>query len=181
MRQTSQIDYVNTIGTNVFTPILKAIYSFNSINDTSFTAAYPFITNETYDKNHPPYVYTYTYGFTYNSWKTYWTFPVTQQSTQYDLKGDSIINTVNFYFNPTTRNLAATQQGTSDGQNIVQKFKYPEDYTTALTGNMVTNRVLSPVIERQNWMKRDATDSTLISGMVTLFDQSIFKPTSLRY
>ena len=179
VRQTSQIDYVHSVGTNVFTPVSKATYSFNSVNDTSFVSAYPFITNESYDRTqHPPYTYTYTYGFTYNSWKTYWTFPTTQQTTQYDLKGDSIVNTVNFYFNPTTRNLATTQLGTSDGQNIVQKFKYPEDYTSGVSGAMVTNRVLSPVIEKQTWMKRDAADSSLISGVITVFDQSIFKPTS---
>lgn len=178
VRQTSQIDYVNTIGTNIFTPISKSTSAFNSVNDTSFTAAYPFISNENYNKNNHPYVYTYTFGFTYNTWKTYWTFPITQQSTQFDLKGDSIVNKVNFYFNPTTRNLAATQQGTSDGQTITQKFKYPEDYIASLTGTMVTNRVLSPFIERETWMKRDANDSSLIAGSITVFDQTIFKPTS---
>jgi YD repeat-containing protein len=177
VRQTNQIDYVNAIGTNVFTPIAKMANTYGSVNDTSFTAAYPFISNENYNSaQHPPITYTYTYGFSYNTWTTVWTFPISQQSVQYDLKGDSIVNTVNFNFNTATRNLSSTQQGTSDGQTITQKFKYPEDYTSGLTGNMVSARVLSPVIEKQTWMKRDASDSALISGTITVFDQTIYKP-----
>jgi YD repeat-containing protein len=178
-RQTTQIDYVNTLNTNLFTPVLRTNYSFASVNDTNFFAFYPNMSNEAYNINqHPPYTYTYTYGFTYTQWSTYWTYPVSAQTSQYDLKGDSIVNTINYNFNTTTRNLTSIQQSTSDGQTVTQKFKYPEDYTSALTGNMVAGRVLSPVIEKQTWMKRDASDSSLISGEITLFDQTIFKPTS---
>jgi YD repeat-containing protein len=179
VRQTTQIDYVNTINTNIFTPVFRSTNSFSSVNDTTFIAAYPNIASETYNKNqHPPITYTYTYGFTYSDWLTYWTFPTSTQTTQYDLKGDSIVNTTNFTFNPTTRNLFSVQKGTSDGQTLIQKFKYPEDYTSSISGNMVTSRVLNPVIEQETWMKRDANDSSLISGGITVFDQTIFKPTS---
>ncbi|HEY5370683.1 MAG TPA: hypothetical protein VIJ75_16990 [Hanamia sp.] len=179
VRQTKEVDYINKINTNIFTPVTKTITSYNTVNDTSFYSVYPYISQENYNKNqHPPITYTYAYGFGYNSWSTNWTFPSFQETVQYDQNGDSIVNTVNFNFNTTTRNLASAQQSSSDGQTITQKFKYPEDYTTNLTGNMITSRVLSPIIEKESWLKQDSNDSLLISGIVTMFDQTIFKPTS---
>lgn len=179
VRQTSQVDYINTPNTSIFKPIDKSIVNYNSINDTSFYAAYPYISQESYNKNqHPPITYSYTYGFTYSDWPTYWIYPSSQQTIQYDQNSDSIVNTVYYNYNTTTRNLTSVQQGASDGQTVTQKFKYPEDYTSALTGNMVSSRVLSPVIEKESWLKQDSNDSLLISGAVTFFNQTTFKPTS---
>ena len=180
VRQTKQVDYANAINTNVFTPIAKTVSTYNTVTDTSFYACYPYISQETYNKyQHPPITYTYTYGFAYSIGTTYWITPASQQITKYDKSGDSIVNTLSFNFNPATRNLTSVQQDASDGQTIIQKFKYPEDYTSSLTGNMVSNRILSPVIEKQTWLKQDSNDSLLISGAITQFDQTTYKPVSV--
>jgi hypothetical protein len=177
VRQTKQIDYVNTVNTSLFTPISKSVTSYNYTIDTSFITASAYIDSEYVNASHNPKIW-YGYSDTYNYWYTYWVYPVSQQTTQYDTNGDSLVNTLSYFFNPTTRNLSYTQAGTSDGQTVTQKFKYPEDYSSSLTGNMVSSRVLSSVIETEAWMKRDANDSSLISGNVTVYDQNIFKPVS---
>ena len=175
VRETERIDYINLPNTNDYTPVTKTITSFTSISDTSVTAAVPFIQQETYAAGlKPPYSYTYSYF--YNTWNLYWAFPTQQQSTQYDKNGDSIVTTTYLNYNTSTQNLASTQQTGSDGQTVTQKFKYPEDYTTALTGNMVTSRVLSPIIEKETWIKQNSSDSALISGGITVFNQTTFKP-----
>ena len=177
-RETKRVDYVNTPATNIFMPIQKIVSSYGSNLDTSFYYAVPVMDSEYVNPlNTPKIRYSFFYNLGY--WNTYWVYPVSQRTVQYDVNGDSLVKTVNFFFNGTTRNLAYTQLGTSDGQVITQKFKYPEDYTGTLTGNMVTAGVLSPVIESEIWMKPSANDSNLISGSITIYDQTIFKPISM--
>ena len=178
VRQTKQIDYINDINTSIFKPVRKTTTTYHTVTDTSFYAVFPYISEESYDAHSHPITYTYTYGFGYNTWSTYWNFPDSGQTIEYDSNGDSLVSTVYFTFNPTTRNLASIQKTTSDGQTLIQKFKYPEDYTSTLTGNMVNSKVLGPTIETETWLKQDASDSLLINGVVTLYDQTTFKPTS---
>ncbi|HSZ31944.1 MAG TPA: hypothetical protein VK772_01465 [Puia sp.] len=178
VRQTEQIDYINTPSTSVFTPVTKTVSAYNATYDTSFIYASAYIDTENVNSLHNPknwYAYADNYNYEYLS---YWVRPTYQQMTQYDLKGDSIVNTTYYTFNSTTRNLSSTSTGTSDGQSIIQKFKYPEDYSTSLTGNMITVGLLNPVLEKQTWLYKNSSDSVLISGVITVFDQSIYKPTS---
>jgi hypothetical protein len=177
IRMTKKVDYANIPNTTIFNPVAEVDNSFTTVTDTSFLTAQSYIISEHIDKTQIPRI-QYTYNYLGSNQITYWIHPVSQTSIQYDNLGNSASTTSNYFFNTTTRNLAAIQQSTSDGQIITQKFKYPEDYTTALTGNMVTNRVISPMIEKEVWLKRDANDSALISGEVTQFDQTIFKPVS---
>ncbi len=173
VRQTEQIDYINTINTNEFTPVTKTVTNYFENPDTSFWTAISYIDSQ-YDIHlHYPYAYQ---GHATQWYWSYWIHPTSQQTTQYDVNGDSLVNTVTYGFNPTTRNLTYTTTTTSDGQTVKQKFKYPEDYSTGLTGNMVTARVLNPVLEQQTWMYPNSSDSLLIGGVITQYDQSIFKP-----
>ncbi|HEV3411441.1 MAG TPA: hypothetical protein VG101_03140 [Puia sp.] len=176
IRETESVDYLNTVNTNVFTPIKKTISSYTYSSDTSdiFTSS-PYMGVENLSSTHNPKVW-YSYGHSDLSWSTYWVRPTSQQVTQYDVNGDSLVTTTNYFFNTNTRNLTCSEAQGSDGETVVQKYKYPEDYVSGITGNMVSKHVLAPVIERQTWLKQNSSDSLLISGSITQYNQSIFKP-----
>ncbi|HTR29339.1 MAG TPA: hypothetical protein VMH27_08710 [Puia sp.] len=175
VRETKRINYINTPGSNIFTPVSKTITNYKDSTLGSVSYIVPYIYLETVNKlAHPEFQYAFQ-SFNFN-WNYCWVFPTSQQSIQYDVNGDSLATTTNFYFNGTTRNLAYTEAQGSDGQTIVQKVKYPEDYTTAITGNMVSHHVVGPPIESQTWLKQDASDSLLISGSIVEYDQTMFQP-----
>jgi YD repeat-containing protein len=175
IRETERIDYINTVNTNVFTPVSMTVSSFNYSVDTTVNYVIAYINGEYLNTYHFPEVW-YSFGYLYPSWNTYWVSPTSQQTTEYDVNGNSLTTTTNFYFNPTTRNLTYTETQGSDGQTLVKKFKYPEDYTSAITGNMVSHHIVGPVMEQETWLKQNSSDSVLISGAITEFDQTIFKP-----
>jgi len=175
-REIERIDYTNVVGTNIFAPLSKTITNYTASFDTSFTTASVLIDTEYINSAHNPRIY-YSYQFGSSAWDmSCWVRPTSQVTTQYDVNSDSIVTTLTYNFNPVTRNLTSITQNTSDGQTVKEKFKYPEDYTSSLTGNMVTARVVRPVIEKQTWMYPNSSDSLLISGVITQFDQTIFKP-----
>lgn len=172
VRETERVDYLNTPNTATFTPQLKTVTTYNDAVLSSFPVASVYIDSE--------YVQTpanrFVFGYTGGTWQTHWIYPTQQVITRYDINGNSGVSTTQMTFNPTTHNLASIQRDGSDGQTIVQHFKYPEDYASGLTGNMVSARVLSPVLESQTWLKQNASDSVLIGGAITQYDQTIFKP-----
>jgi YD repeat-containing protein len=175
VRLTKKIDYSNQPNTNYYSKVSEIDKGYSTRTDTSFQTVASYIDQENIDHTKFPAV-KYQYGFTASMWSTYWIYPTTEASIQYDIHGNTATTTTTYNFNPVTRNLSTVQQTTSDGQILTHKYKYPEDYTTSLTGNMIASRVLSPAIEKQTWMKRDANDSALISGELVQFDQTIFKP-----
>jgi hypothetical protein len=179
VRQTEQIDYSNTPGTTIFTPVTETVINYSQSSDTVLATASPIIDTEYINGAHFPKSW-YAYQAAEQNWSwSWWICPTSQQTTQYDVNGNSLVQTTTYSYNSTTRNLAYMTQTTSDGQTVKQKFKYPEDYSSALTANMVTARVLSPVLEKQTWMYPNASDSLLISGAITQYDQTIFKPTTI--
>jgi hypothetical protein len=179
VRQTSQVDYINLIGTTIFTPVTKTVTNYaTSTADTSFTGAEVFIDTEYTNGYHSPSTWYSYQGFSQSQNLSWWVRPASQVTTQYDINNDSIVTTLTYNFNSTTRNLTSITQNTSDGQTIKQKFKYPEDYSSGLTGNMVAARVLRPVIEKQTWMYPSSGDSLLISGVITQYNQTFYKPDS---
>jgi YD repeat-containing protein len=175
IRETKRIDYINTVNTNIYTPVSKTISNYTYLTETSVNFVVPYIDSENVNAMHSPKVW-YAFGFNYENWNIYWVYPTSQQMTEYDVNGDSLTTTTNYYFNSTTHNLAYTETQGSDGQTMVQKFKYPEDYTSGITGNMVSHNVIGPVIESETWLKQNSSDSLLIAGAITEYDQSIFKP-----
>ena len=179
VRETERIDYRNDLNTNAFTPLSKTVTTYTQSYDTTYYSATPFIDSEYINTAHNPkswYAYSYYYFIT--NW-SYWIRPASVQTTQYDVNGDSLVQTTNYGYNTTTRNLAYLTQTTSDNQMIKKKFKYPEDYSSGITGSMVSARVLRPVIEQQTWMYPNSNDSLLIAGTITQYDQTIFKPTTV--
>jgi YD repeat-containing protein len=175
IRETMRIDYVNTVNTNIFTPVSKTVSNYNYTLDTTIDFYVPYIDSENYSIHNLPKTW-YAFNYTFNQFYTYWVFPTSQQTTKYDVNGDSLATTTNYYFNNATRNLAYTETQGSDGQTLVKKFKYPEDYTSGITGNMVSSHVVGPVIEKETWLKQNSSDSVLISGEIVEYDQTIFKP-----
>lgn len=174
-RETQEIDYINTLNTDNFTPTRKSVTTYNASTTKNFVVAAAFIDSEyIVPKTDPTDRFTFSYSS--NVWSCYWLYPVSEQSTQYDANGDSLVTTTQMTFNTTTHNLTSTQTGTSDGQTVMKYFKYPEDYATSLTGNMVSARVLSPVLESQTWLQQSASQQVLLSGSITQYDQTIFKP-----
>lgn len=179
IRETERIDYLNAVNTNVFTPLTETVTTYAQSYDTSYWVATPFIDSVYYDVMHSPKGWTIYDGSSASQNWSYWIRPTSVQTTQYDVNGNSLVQTTNYGYNATTRNLAYITQTTSDNQTIKKKFKYPEDYSSGITGNMVSARVLSPPIEQQTWMYPSSTDSLLISGSITQYDQTIFKPTTI--
>ncbi|HEY4110083.1 hypothetical protein [Puia sp.] len=175
VRLAERVDYSNDPNTNYFSPVQKIDYGYNVVTDTNFLNGYSYILQETIDHLDRLPI-QYSYYFVGDDWTTYWISPSSQTTTQYDVHGNSIATTTTYRFNPSTRNLTTIQQTGSDGQTLVQKMKYPEDYVSGLTGNMVAGRVLNPVIEKETWLKKDASDSSLIDGQITQYDQTLFKP-----
>jgi len=182
VRLAKKVDYSNQPNSTNFSPVQEVDNNYTVVTDTSFLNGVGYLVQyvQTHPGGSPPVppiqkFYTFVHGY----WATYWIYPASSTSIQYDVNGNAVTTTNNFNYNSVTRNLTMVQQSTSDGQILEQKYKYPEDYVTGLTGNMVASRVLTPVIEKQVWMKRDANDSALISGQVIQFDQTIFKPVAI--
>ena len=172
-----KVDYKNVPGTTLFTTVKSVSTNYSFTQDTSFFFETPYLSGTIANYKLRPTT-SYSYSATQGNMNAYWLRPVSTQTTLYDSTGNSLTTTANYNYNPTTRNLASVQQTTSDGQTLTTKFKYPEDYVSTLTGNMVSALVLSPTLEKEVWLKQDATDSVLISGQVTQYDQTIFKPTA---
>jgi hypothetical protein len=179
VRETSRNDYINTGGNN-FIPVKSTSVNYLTTGsmDTTLPYASAYIDTEYVSSTSNPHIW-YAYNFYLDYWSTYWIHPDYQQTTEYDNQGKSISTTTYFYYDPVSNNLSSTvTQNLSDGQSLIRKFKYPEDYATSLTGNMVNARVLSPPIESQTWLYKSGSDSVLISGGITQFDQTTFKPLS---
>lgn len=179
VRETERIDYLNTVNTNLFTPLKKTLTTYTQSYDTTYYVATPYIDTEYVNASHNPKSwYAYSGVHALIDW-SYWIRPTTLETIQYDINGDSLVQTVTYGYNNSTRNLAYLTQTTSDNQTIKAKFKYPEDYSSSITGNMVSARVLRPVIEEQTWMYPNSSDSVLISGSISQYSQTIFKPDSV--
>lgn len=179
VRQTKVAEYVNMSNTSTFNLVNKLVTSYSQSADTSFTVGSVYIDSEYISTTHTPNVwYNYKAIYGAQSW-SYWIYPTSQVTTIYDQNGDSLVKTLAFNYNPVTRNVAYTTQTTSDGQTLKLKYKMPEDYSGGLTGNMVAARVLSPVIEQQTWMYPSANDSMLIGGVITQYDQTLYKPVNI--
>jgi hypothetical protein len=110
-----------------------------------------------------------------------WKYPTQQSATYYDKQGNASITTTQFYYNNSTANLLETSTNNSDGSYTLNKFKYPEDYTTSITGGLINKHVLSPVIEQQLWRKNSGTDSVILSGKILSIDTTLIRATDEYY
>jgi hypothetical protein len=179
IRETERVDYLNTSGTT-FIPLSKTFTNYFTTGsmDTSFPYASAYIDTEYMNVSHVPHTW-YSYNFFFDNWQTYWIHPNYQQTFQYDANGDSTNVITYFNYNSVSNNVSSTiTQNLSDGQSLIKKFKYPEDYSSSLTGNMVTAGITTIPIESQTWLYKSGSDSVMIGGTITQFDQTVFKPIS---
>ncbi|HLK28702.1 MAG TPA: DUF5977 domain-containing protein [Puia sp.] len=166
-------EYLYNPANSSFSPLSYIHYSYSSVTDTSFLTAVPYMSSSTVMNG----VTTNMYAFTYSYQNTYWRYLSSQQSTQYDVNGNSISSTINYAYN-SQRNMVSSTQIFADGRSVIQKYKYPESYASSVTGNMSSKNILSPVIEKQSWIQYGSNSPNFISGEITQFDQTIFKPVS---
>ncbi len=180
VRETATTDYANSGGNN-FIPVKSTVTNYLTTGsmDTTFAYASAYIDTEYMSATHNPHIW-YSYNFILSYWNTYWIHPNYQQTTEYDNQGNSISTTTYFYYDSISNNLSSTvTQNLSDSQSLIRKFKYPEDYSSSLTGNMVSAGVVGPPVESQTWLYKSGSDSVMISGNITRFNQSTFKPDSV--
>lgn len=87
----------------------------------------------------------------------------------------SVLSTTYHYDNPQHIQLTRTKTVTSLEDTLLTRLTYPLDYTIASpTGvpsialkAMQSQHIVSPVVEKQTWRKRSATDSTLVAAELT--------------
>lgn len=158
-----------------YTLLSSKFYDYGVSSDTLMIGIKPHVTMVTVPLPPLPTVNTYdanTY-FLYSQWK------FLNKVTETIYNNDTLTTQTRNHYNLATRNLVLTQQTNSDGRVSVQKMKYPDDYDSAITGNLVAANVVAPVIEKQVWQKRSATDSVLIGGTVTKYDSLLYKPVKI--
>lgn len=166
-------DYLYDAASGSYSPLSVFHKSYSLVTDTTLLVASAYLELSTTDPVTGLPVNTYGYNYSYPT--TYWRYPTSESITQYDMQGHSITSSTSYSFN-AARNLASTTQTLPDNRTILKKFKYPEDYTASITGNMITANVLSPAIERQTWLQYGASNPGLIDGEITAYDQTVFKP-----
>ncbi|MDO6433108.1 hypothetical protein Q4E93_21040 [Flavitalea sp. BT771] len=171
IRLAKKTQWIYNSVSGLYVPVTSLTNTYATVNDTTFNTATAYLQSS----NTVGGVTTYTYGATSGSLGSYWTYLASQSRTQYDLQGNSVTSVTNYNYN-AARNLISTVDVLPDGRTFTEKYKYPEDYTSTLTGNMVSKNVVGPVIERQTWLQNGASSPNLISGQVTNYDQSTFKP-----
>jgi len=179
VRPTTQIDYLYLPATGSFKPLKVTNNTYGGAQDTSFLFGTAYMQSYTFTTNCNQCIPIYTYGLTSSHARAEWTTLTSTQVKEYDAAGDSMTTTTALSYD-SVRNVSSVQQTLVDGNAIIKKFKYPENYTNSLTGNMVANRVLSPVIEQQTWYQSSGGGTSgLITGQVTAYDQNIFRPVGI--
>ncbi|QKJ30349.1 hypothetical protein HQ865_11460 [Mucilaginibacter mali] len=157
-----------------YTLLSSKFYDYKVVPDTLLIAVKPYVTLSEIEAPEPP-INTYSaivYGLD-SEWK------FLNKVTETIYNNDTLTTQTRNHYNLATRNLVLSQQTNSDGRVSVQKMKYPDDYAGSITGNLVAANVLAPVIEKQVWQKRSATDSVLIGGTITKYDSLLYKPVKI--
>ncbi|MES2279553.1 MAG: hypothetical protein V4592_26200 [Bacteroidota bacterium] len=151
--------------------ISSKFYDYGVGSDTLMIGVKPYVTLSAIQTPEPP---INTYSANMYFLESQWKYLTKVTETIYN--NDTLTTQTRNHYNLATRNLVLSQQTNSDGRVSVQKLKYPEDYSPGITGNLVAANVVAPVIEKQIWQKRTATDSVLIGGTVTKYDSLLYKP-----
>jgi len=105
-----------------------------------------------------------------------WNYLASETETTYFGATSTVSKTT--YVNDIKKNfnLSAVKKIDSRGYENIIKYKYPTDYSSAISQPFLNANVLSPVLEQQSWLKRSTTDSTLTGGNIEEFDPLLFRP-----
>lgn len=172
-----KVDYLYNQASGVYKPLSTLVNSYDVTTDSSFLSIDPFV-DSSYVVSWDPSTLRFKYAYTYHYNNTYWKRLATQKTTNYDELKDSSSTITQFNYN-TLRNLDSTRQTLPDGRAVIRKFKYPDDYASGITGNMVAGNIVNPVIEKQTWLQNGASAPVMVSGTITAYDQALFKPSAV--
>lgn len=177
---TEQIDFKN-IGNATYVKAKETDYLYSVQVDTMFSGVKSYVSTHADYGQMPPSGLNDIFKYDSYTVPVAWSYLSSQTDKLFDDQGNTFTTSKTFSYDPTTRNLASTLSKLSDGRTMLQELKYPEDYTSSVTGALVTAHVLSPVIEEQVWLKNSSTDSSLVAGKITAYDATLFKPLSEYY
>jgi len=160
---------------SVYNKVLKKEYNYSIIGDSSFFAIKPFVQKRNVPGDLTQRVYTYDFY----SLDLIWTKLDSEREVKYYNTSDTLVTTKTYVYDAKPRNQVLITTNDSKGTTLVEKNKYPENYATTVSGTLTGRYVYSPVLEKQLWLKRSATDSVLTSSVVTSYDGSLIKPAVL--
>lgn len=161
-------------GSGQLVPATMKSYSYEEVVDTAFRGIKPYKTMQVVSIapggswGWPMYEYSYDDTETSQSWK----YLASTREVVYE-GTDSLVTVTNNSYDGK-RNLYRSTASASNGDVLVSKFKYPESYASGFSAMLGAN-VLSPVVEQQRW-NRIGMDSVLVSGAVTEYSTSSFRP-----
>jgi len=118
----------------------------------------------------PPYAFNPELGVHYQVWKSLFK----EREYSYET-GEPILSSKEYIYDNNHRNLKLQRNTTSDGNLLLSKYKYPEDYVGSISTGFLNANVRNVVLEEQIWKKR-TSDSSLVDMTVTQYDNSLFKP-----
>ncbi len=171
---TKSVNYRYDSTSATFYPLTATTNTYDSTTDSIFLSIRPYI-DSSYVIPGIPNTLLFAYGYTYDYNPTYWLRLTDQRSVQYDNLNDSAVSTRHFNYN-TVRNMDSVRETLADGNATIKKFKYADDYTTSITGGLITNHVIDPVIETQLWLQHAGSAPAMVSGSIISCDTVIFKP-----
>ncbi|MEE1944594.1 DUF5977 domain-containing protein [Pedobacter sp. KR3-3] len=122
---------------------------------------------------YPPPFFHYTAEL--SMLNSYWLYTKKTKEVSYEGTDSLVTVTNNSYDLADTKNLMMTKTVASNGDQLIGKFKYPENYTSGVSGAFTAAHVLRPAWEQQTWRKT-GTDSVLVSAGITEYSASNFKP-----
>ncbi|HEY9196463.1 MAG TPA: hypothetical protein VIM77_09360, partial [Mucilaginibacter sp.] len=160
---------------SVYNKVLKKEYNYSIIGDSSFFAIKPFVQKRYVTGEPTERVYTYDFY----SLDLIWTKLDSEREVKYYNTSDTLVTTKTYVYDAKPRNRVLITTNDSKGTTLVEKNKYPENYAPAVSGALTARYVYSPVLEKQTWLKRSATDSVLTNSVVTSYDGSLLKPAVL--
>lgn len=172
-----QVDYRYDSTLSAFYPLSAVANSYDSTTDSLFLSIRPYI-DSSYVTVGDPNTLRFAYAYTYDYNPAYWLRLTDQRSVQYDNLNDSAVTTRHFNYN-AVRNMDSVRETLPDGNALIRKFKYPDDYTPSVTGGMLSHHVISPTIEVQQWLQHSGASPVLVSGSITSYDTVIFRPVAL--
>jgi hypothetical protein len=155
----------------VYNKVARKEYHYTTIVDTSFFAIKPFNSQASL-----PYwfnrVYTYDnyyYDMGFNRLDY-------EKETSYFSGSDTLVTVKSYSYDAKPYNPIRITATDSKGYTVIEKNKYPENYTSSIGYPFTARYISSPVIEKQSWLKRSATDSVLTNAAITSYDGTLIKP-----
>lgn len=161
----------NSLGALI--PAMKKSFEYVQVQDTLFRKMKAFqimqVNNSGGWWSGPTETWDYTSDFIPLGWKYLKAIrEVTYEGT------DSLVTVINNSYD-NKRNLVFTSTTGSTGEIMVTKMKYPESYDGDFAF-LTVNNIVNPIIEQQNWNKF-GVDSVLVSGTLTEYSNTLYKPT----